>query len=187
MRGCKISVFAAGAFTKKLFFVAIAFFSTAAFTQNPPVNSPLLDHLAGKWVSQAEISGHRSVRDIKGEWVIQHHYLRLHEVSREKDAKGNPRYEAMEFFTTGPQKDQIQCVWLDVFAGGEGLTTLGVADLKENDILFIFKDGKGEINFTNDFAYDPKTDSWQWRMNNVDNGKAIPFGTEKLARSEAAK
>lgn len=127
--------------------------------------------------------GHNSVRDIDGEWVIQHHYLRLHEVSREKDAKGNPRYEAMELFTTGPQKDQIQCVWLDVYAGGPGLTTLGVADPKENEIPFVFKDDKGEINFTNDFAYDPKSDTWQWTMNNVDNGKAIPFGTEKLAKA----
>ena len=156
--------------------------TTVAFAQHAPVNSPLLDRLAGKWVSQAEIMGRKSVRDIDGEWVIQHHYLRLHEVSREKDAKGNPKYEAMEFFTTGPQKNQIQCVWLDVFAG-EGVTTFGVGDPKENDIPFVFKDEKGETNFTNDFTYDPKSDSWQWTMNNVDHGKAIPFGIEKLARA----
>jgi hypothetical protein len=158
------------------------FLCGAAFAQTPQVDSPLLDRLAGKWVSQAEIAGHKSTRDIEGEWVIQHHYLRLHEVSREKDAKGNPRYEAMEYLTTGPQQKQIQCVWLDVFAGA-GLTTLGVADPKDNDIPFVFKDDKGEINFTNDFTYDPKTDSWQWTMNNVDHGKAIPFGIEKLARA----
>jgi len=156
---------------------------TTAFAQHPPVESPLLDRLAGKWVSQADIAGHKSTRDIEGEWVIQHHYLRLHEVSREKDAKGNPRYEAMEYLTTGPQSNQIQCVWLDVFAGGPALTTLGVADSKDNDIPFVFKDDKGEINFTNAFTYDPKTDSWQWTMNNVDHGKAIPFGIEKLARA----
>jgi hypothetical protein len=163
-------------------FALTLFLSGASFAQSPPVDSPLLDRLAGKWVSQAEIAGHRSTRDIEGEWVIQHHYLRLHEVSREKDAKGNPRYEAMEYFTTGPQQKQIQCVWLDVFAGA-GLTTLGVADPKDNDIPFVFKDDKGEINFTNDFTYNPKTDSWQWTMNNVDHGKAIPFGIEKLARA----
>lgn len=157
-------------------------FTTAAFAQHAPVDSPLLDRLVGKWVSQTEIMGHKSTRDIDGEWIIQHHYLRLHEVSREKDAKGNPKYEAMEIFTTGPQKNQIQCVWLDVFAG-EGLTTFGVADPKENAIPFIFKDENGEISFTNDFTYDPKSDTWQWTMNNVDHGKAIPFGTEKLARA----
>jgi hypothetical protein len=156
--------------------------SSAAFAQHPPVESQLLDRLVGKWVSQAEIGSHKSMRDIEGEWVIQHHYLRLHEVSREKDAKGNARYEAMEYLTTGPGRNQIQCVWLDVFAGGEGLTTLGVADTKENDIPFTFKDDKGEVNFTNDFAYNPKTDSWKWIMNNVNHGKAIPFGTETLSR-----
>jgi hypothetical protein len=164
-------------------FALTLFLSGAAFAQTPAVNSPLLDRLAGKWVSQAEIAGHKSTRDIEGEWVIQHHYLRLREVSREKDAKGNPGYEAMEYFTTGPQQNQIQCVWLDVFAGGPGLTTLGVADPKENDIPFVFKDDKGEINFTNEFTYDPKTDSWQSTMNNVDHGKTVPFGTEKLARA----
>ena len=66
---------------------------------------------------------------------------------------------------------------------GAGLTTLGVADPKENEIAFVFKDDKGEINFTNDFAYDPKSDTWQWTMSNVDKGKAIPFGAEKLARA----
>src|SRR5579864_2496416 len=104
-----------------------------------------------------------------------------YEVSREKDAKGNPAYEATEYFTTGPGENQIQCVWLDVFAGS-GVTTFGVADPKENAIPFVFKDEKGEINFTNDFSYDPTTETWQWTMNNVDHGKAIPFGTEKLAR-----
>lgn len=162
-------------------FLLSVLLTTTAFGQTPPVDSPLLDHLAGKWVSQAEIMGHKSIRDIDGEWVIQHHYLRLHEVSREKDAKGNPRYEAMEIFTTGPQKNQLQVVWLDVFAGS-GLTTLGVADLKENALPFVFKDENGEVGFTNDFAYDSKTDTWQWTMNNVDHGKASPFGVERLAR-----
>jgi hypothetical protein len=157
--------------------------SAAAFAQSPPVNSPLLDHLAGKWVVQSSISGRSSTRDIDAEWVIQHHYLRLHETSREKNALGNPQYEAMVYVTTGPEKNQIQCVWLDVFAGGPGLTTLGVADSKDNEIPFVFKDDKGEINFTNDFIYDAKTDSWQWTMNNVDHGKAIPFGIEKLTRA----
>ena len=165
-------------------FSVVVCLSTAAFAQHAPVESALLDHLAGKWVSQAEIGRHKSIRDIDGEWVIQHHYLRLHEVSREKDANGNPRYEAMEYFTAGPQKGQIQCVWLDVYAGGEGLTSLGVADPKDNEIPFVFKDEHGEINFTNDFTYDLKTDTWQWTLNNVDHGKAIPFGTEKLARAQ---
>jgi hypothetical protein len=166
----------------RIIFALTLFLSGAAFAQNPPVNSPLLDRLAGKWVSQAEIAGHKSTRDIEGEWVIQHHYLRLHEVSREKDAKGNPGYEAMEYLTTGPEKNQILCVWLDVFAGSVP-PPIGVADAKDNDIPFVFRDDKGEINFTNEFTCDPKTDSWQSTMNNVDKGKAIPFGTEKLARA----
>jgi hypothetical protein len=106
--------------------------------------------------------------------------------SREKDAKGNPQCEAMVFITTGPQKNQIACVWLDVF-GGAAASSIGLADAKENDISFIFKNEAGETVFTNEFAYDPKADTWEWEMENVDHGKSTPFGTEKLVRNEAAK
>ena len=58
-------------------------------------------------------------------------------------------------------------------------------DAKENDIPLVFKDDKGEVGFTNEFTYDPKTDSWQWTMSNIDHGKATPFGTEKLSRAAA--
>src|SRR5262249_39613406 len=54
--------------------------------QNPPVNSPLLDHLAGKWIAQASFGGQSSAHDIEAQGVLGHNYLRLHEVSREKDA-----------------------------------------------------------------------------------------------------
>jgi len=67
--------------------VLLLFLNVAAFTQNPPANSPLFDQLAGKWTAQTSIGGQSGTHDIDAEWVIQHHYLRLHEVSREKNAK----------------------------------------------------------------------------------------------------
>lgn len=160
----------------------LSLLAATAFAQNPPIDSPLLDHLTGKWVVEASLGTRSSTHVIEGEWIIQHHYLRLHETSREKDAKGNPQYEAMVFLTSGPQKDQIACVWLDVF-GGADRSSVGIADPKENDIPFVFKDDSGAIVFTNEFTYDPKADAWQWTMNNVDHGKATPFGIWKLRRA----
>jgi len=47
----------------------------------------------------------------------------------------------------------------------------------------VWRDANGGIGFTNDFLYDPKTDSWQWIMDNVTNGTHKPFGRVTLTRS----
>ena len=97
--------------------------------------------------------------DIDAEWVFSHHYLRLHEISWEKNDKGDPQYGAMIFIAGREQTKQIACVWLDVF-GGSGASSIGVADPKKNGIPFVFKDDSGATVFANDFVYDPKTDAW---------------------------
>ncbi|HZP16713.1 MAG TPA: hypothetical protein VFB00_02015 [Terriglobales bacterium] len=169
MKPCVVVVFAA------------AILSTSGFAQDPPVNSPLLDRLAGKWISQVSIGGQTGTHDIDAKWVLDHHYLRLHEVSREKDAKGNPQYEAMVFIASNRQNQEYACAWLDVF-GGLSVQSIGTAIPKENQVPFIFKDESGATVLSNVFTYDPKADSWEWRIDNVDNGKAILFGMEKLTR-----
>ena len=87
-----------------LFFLAIAS-CFAQTTQTPPANSPpeLLDHFAGQWVLQGTIAGKQTTHNVQADWVLKREYLRLHEVSREKDAKGDPAYEAM-VLSVGIQK-----------------------------------------------------------------------------------
>ncbi len=83
---------------RNVFVILTAILLTAtAAAQQPPLSSPLLDHLLGHWVLRGEIAGKQTTHDVDADWVIQHHYLRLHEVSREKDAKGQPQYEATVF------------------------------------------------------------------------------------------
>ena len=149
--------------------------------QQPPVKSPLLDHLAGKWVLQGTMASRPTVHDVDAEWVLDHHYLRIHEVSREKDAKGQPQYEAMVYVAWNERSKQYACAWLDVY-GGFSAESVGVASPAENRLPFVFKDEKGEVSFTNEFIYTPSTDSWEWKLDNVDEGTAIPFGRVKLAR-----
>jgi hypothetical protein len=64
------------------------------------------------------------------------------------------------------------------------LTTesIGVAAAKENELAFVFRDEHGEISFTNTFMYDPKTDTWENRLDNVVKGEAKPFARFKLTR-----
>jgi hypothetical protein len=80
----------------------------------------------------------------------------------------------------------VACVWLDVI-GGSGIASIGLARAKENDLPFTFKDETGATVFSNDFTYDPKSDSWKWEMAEVHDGKASRFGTEKLVKSGPAE
>jgi hypothetical protein len=162
------------------FLLLLATVTTAA-AQQAPLTSPLLDHMTGHWVLRGEIAGKPTTHDVDADWVIQHHYVRLHEVSRDKNAQGQPQYEALIFVGFTEASKTYSCVWLDVY-GGTAIESIGVADPRENQLLFVFKDEKGEVSFRNDFIYDPATASWEWRMDNVVNGAPKPFGRVKLTR-----
>jgi hypothetical protein len=114
---------------------------------------------------------------------LGHEYVRLHEVAREKDGKGNPAYEAIVFIGSGRPSHDYTCLWLDSTAGG-GLVPEGFGHAMRvgEEIPFVFLDGSGKISFKNTFAYDKSNDSWAWLMDNVVGGKAIPFGRVKLTR-----
>lgn len=170
---------------KRLLTFAILVVSVAA-AQRPPVNSPVLDHLAGEWVLQGTIAGHQATHDIAAEWVANHQYLRLHEVSRQKSADGKPKYDAFIHIGWNEQKKSYTIIWLDNFWGIDP-ESIGTAAPKENELLFLWKDDKGAVSFSNDFLYDPKTDSWRWTMDNVVNGTKKPFGTVTLTRAPGRK
>jgi hypothetical protein len=156
--------------------------TTVAFAQQPPVNSPLLDHLVGKWLLQGTIAGQDTTHDVDAEWVLEHHYLLIHEVSRQKNGKGEPQYQATIYLGWNEATKEYGCVWLDVY-GGLTTESIGVASPKENELPFIFKDEKGEVTFKNEFVYDTKTNTWEWHMDNVTSGVAKPFGRVKLTHN----
>jgi len=166
---------------KKFAVFATVLASLAAAAQQPTLASPLLDHLAGHWVLRGTIAGKPTTHDVDAEWVIQHQYLRLHEVSQEQNANRQPQYEAMIFIGWNQTPKTYTCVWLDVY-GGASIASLGIAEPSDNQLPFIFKDEKGEVSFHNDFVYNPTTDTWEWRMDNIDKGVAKPFGRVKLTR-----
>lgn len=163
-------------------FLLLSFSALGQMSTPAPVNSPLLDHLVGKWVMTGNTMGKPTTHDIEASWVLQHHYLRIREVSREKDAKGQPQYEATVYLTWNQQAKQYHCTWIDVF-GGSLEQELGFAENRENQIPFIFRNSKGNADFENDFNYDPKTDTWQWVLDNIADGTHRPFARYKLTRS----
>ena len=65
---------------KQLVILATILADLTVIAQQAPVNSPLLDHLAGKWLLQGTVGKQPVTHDFDAEWVLQHHYLRFHEV-----------------------------------------------------------------------------------------------------------
>lgn len=167
-------------------FLLAASFSSFAFGQQAPLNSPLLDHLSGHWVLKGTIAGDQVTHDLDSEWTLDHHYLRIHEVSRENNAQGKPKYDALIFIAWNEQPKQYACVWLDIY-GGLAAESIGVATPKDNELPFTFKDEKGSVSVTNDMLYSPSTDTWEWRIDNIEQGAAKPFARVHLTRGDSTK
>jgi hypothetical protein len=153
----------------------------SALAQQAPVNSPLLDHLIGKWQLQGTVGKQPTTHDLDAEWTLQHHYLRFREISREKNDKGEPQYEATVYVAWNEKTRQYSCVWLDVY-GGATVESIGIATPKENELAFVFTDEHGDTTFTNTFIYDPKTNTWENQLDNIVKGVARPFARFKLTK-----
>jgi hypothetical protein len=142
----------------------------------------LLDRFIGTWVLRGTIEGQQTVHDITADWVLGHQYFRIQEVSREKDAKGQPAYEAIVFLGWDQASNSYVCLWLDNTGGG-GLTGQAIGHAKRggDEIPFLFKLKDGGSFYTT-FAYDRKADTWEWRMDEEQNGKRTPFARVQLTK-----
>jgi hypothetical protein len=166
---------------KQFVLLAAIFVSLTSMAQQAPISSSLLDHLAGKWMLQGTVGKQPTTHDLDAEWVLQHHYLRFREVSRQQNDKGEPQYDATVFIGWNEKTRQYACVWLDVY-GGLTTESIGVATPKENELAFVFTDEHGETSFTNTFIFDPKTNTWEDRLDNVVKGEAKPFARFKATK-----
>lgn len=166
---------------RTLLIAAMSLLLPSLVAQAPAVNDSLLDHMAGNWVLQGVIAGQQTTHDITAEWTLGHQYLRFHEVSREKNAKGTPQYEADVYITWRQAAKEYVCVWLDS-TGLQDISqfALGYASRKENEIPFLFK--TKDDTFHTVFAYNSKADTWEWRMDSEQNGTMKPFARVKLTR-----
>jgi hypothetical protein len=158
-------------------------FAGAGQSQQSAFTDPLLDHFTGTWVLRGTIGGQETVHEVVAEWVLGHQYLRFHEVSREKDPKGQPAYEAIVFIGWDQPSGEYACLWLDSTGGG-GLTGQAIGKAKRGDdeipVVFALKDG-GSFHTT--FAYDRKADAWEWRMDEKQKGLLTPFARLRMTRA----
>ena len=155
----------------------------SAAGQPSPANDPFLQRLAGSWVLRGTIAGRETTHDVTSEWILSRQYLQIHERSREQDAKGQAEYEAVILVGVDPATAEYQCLWLDSTGGG-GLKAQAFARGKRGGdaVPFLFREPDGTVIFNNTFSYEKGTDSWTWQMDNIQNGKAVPFGRVRLTR-----
>ena len=150
--------------------------------QQTTFQDSLLDHFIGKWVLHGTIDGKATTHDIVTQWVLGHQYLQFYEVSREKNSNGEAMYEAIVFIGWDQQSDQYACYWLDG-TSGNGLSNPVIGHAKRNGdtIAFLFKFSETSL-FHTTFLYDRSSDTWQWMMDDEENGKLLPFARVKLTR-----
>jgi hypothetical protein len=151
-----------------------------AQAQLRPAN--LLDRLVGNWVLKGTVEGKETTHDVEAEWVLNHEYVRLHEVSREKNGTGGPAYEAIVFIGRDEKSGEYSCLWLDSTSGA-GLTGDGIGHGKPtaDSIPFVFKFSSGDV-FHNTFVYSQSSGTWQWIMDGEAGGKLQPFARLTLTK-----
>jgi hypothetical protein len=139
--------------------------------------------MIGKWVLQGTIAGRTTTHDVESEWVLGHHYLRIQEVSREKDARNQPAYEAIILIGWDPQSSQYTCLWLDN-TGYWDFTSqaIGRAKRSRDAITFRFGSNDGSSVITT-FSYDENADVWHWSIDNETGGKVQTFARVSLTRN----
>ena len=157
-------------------------FVGSVVAQQTTFQDSLLDRLVGRWVLKGEIAEKKTTHDVSADWALGHQYVRLHEVSREKNNKGQPAYEAIVFIGWDQPSGEYVCLWLDSTATGFSIDGVGRAKRARDTIPFVFSDTNHQVTFRNTFSYDKTTGSWAWRMDNVRDGKDKPFGRVRLSK-----
>ncbi len=161
--------------------VALCLFAAfPAQAQEPGFRDGLLDRLAGNWLMQGTIGGDEVNHDVVAEWVLDHQYMRFHEVAREMDDRGEPAYEAIVFIGWDEPSRRYVCLWLDSTGGGGLNGDLGYAQRGGDEIAWVFGASGGQIH--NTFSYSRNNDTWRWAIDNVEAGKLTPFARVTLTR-----
>jgi hypothetical protein len=160
-------------------------FSGIALAQasEAPTPESLMGKMAGEWLMQGTIDDEKVTHDVSVDLILNRQYVRIHEVAREKDAAGEPAYEAWIHIAWDKANGEFVVMWLDN-TGVTNFSPDGVGHGRpEGDrIPFIWKlaDGSG---IHNTFAYDRASDTWSWSIDNVEkSGQSSPFGRVTLKR-----
>ena len=170
--------------------VAIAFAclvvpTALAQSQAPSAPEALLDRMTGHWLMTGTIGKKPTTHDVDVDWVLKREYIRIHEVSRDKDRSGGVGYEAWIYVVWDTKNSEYAVMWLDnTMAANFAAEGIGHAQPDGDRISFIFKDTDGSGIHTT-FAYDRAKDTWSWVIDNLDkSGEPSSFAKLTLTRKK---
>ncbi len=167
----------------KTILLLFLFLPIAAKSQQIIQPDSLLNKLIGKWMLKGTISGQETIHDVDAKRVLNGQYVQLTEVSRAKDGKGNPLYEAIIYICWQDAKKQYFCLWLDN-TSNEGISNQVIGRAKQNgdkiEFTFEFSDA---TKFYTTFLFDRNNDTWQWHMDGEEKGKLQPFARVTLTKN----
>jgi hypothetical protein len=145
---------------------------------------PLLDRFIGTWVLEGMIAGGDVVHDVTAEWVTGHQYLRLTELSREREDDGTRAYEAIVLIGWDAEHERYACLWLDSTGGG-GLVNgiIGYAAPDGDPLAFRFDLGDESL-FHTTFTSVRERDVWELHMDSERGGEFRPFARATMTRRD---
>jgi hypothetical protein len=141
----------------------------------------LMGKLVGHWLLTGVIAGENVEHDVDAEWTLQGKYVRISEVAHETDDTGRPRYEATIFVGWLESAHHYVCVWLDNTEVASGEVTCTARQMADA-LPFEFRDAHGALMIATTFTYHRADDAWDWRIDNVENGRTSTFATLTLRR-----
>ena len=160
-------------------------FCPMTLAQSPVVSArdALLEKLTGHWVMTGTIGKHAVTHDVDVDWILKRQYIRIHEVSREKDDDGEFAYEAWIHIVWDKENAEYVVMWLDN-TGTTNFAAAGVGHGKPDGdrIPFVWKSAD-KSGIWNTLAYDRASETWSWTIKNVDkSGTPSSFAKVTLKR-----
>jgi len=158
----------------------------------------LIDHMAGTWKLEGTMLGKPAHHTVTAEWILNHQFLRLHEVTSADAPASEDRYEAFWFIGYDATSERYAVHLLDIF-GGRDSETLGYGtrqgsrvdgksspgDQKDNSIALVFEYPDGPFHTT--MRWIPESGTWQWHLEQKDKGKWSTFADLTLTPAAGAK
>jgi hypothetical protein len=148
-----------------------------------PDHEALMEKLTGHWVMTGTIDKEAVTHDVDVDRILKRQYVRIHDVSREKDADGERAYEAWIHIAWDKDNAEYVVMWLDN-TGTTNFSAEGVGHGKPDGdrIPFVWKSADGS-GIQNTFTYNRASDTWSWAIDNVDTSGALsPFARVTLKR-----
>ncbi len=140
-----------------------------------------LQQMTGRWVMRGKIGKKETTHDVTAAWVLNKNYIQIHEISREKDDKGRPQYDAIVYVSWDPIKKQFACLWLDTTVTSS-FTPIGIGQLSSDGKQVEFQFGDREDGIDTTFAFDAAKHAWAWNIDNLQRGKSLPFARLVLTK-----